>query len=102
MYAIVNIAGKQFKVTQEQKLYVPLLQSEVGSTVEFDNVMLFSDDKGITVGSPIVEGKKVTATVIEHMQDEKVLVFKKKRRKGYRKMVGHRQQFTQIEINTIS
>ena len=102
MYAIVNIAGKQFKVTNEQKLYVPLLQKEVGATVEFDDVMLFSDDSGITVGTPTVEGKKVTATVLEHMKDEKVIVFKKKRRKGYRKMRGHRQQFTQIEINTIS
>ena len=102
MYAIVNIAGKQFKVTETQTLFVPLLTQEVGATVEFPDVMLYSDDNGVEDGTPLLEGKKVTATVLDHMKDEKVIVFKKKRRKGYRKLNGHRQQFTQIEINSIS
>ena len=101
MYAIVNISGKQFKVTQSQQLYVPLLESEVGSTVEFDDVMLYSDDSGVVVGTPRVDSASVTAKVLEHMKDDKVLVFKKKRRKGYRKLNGHRQQYTRIEIDNI-
>ncbi len=102
MYAIVNIAGKQFKVTQSQKLFVPLMETEVGSKVEFSEVILFSDDNGIKIGTPVLQGKKITATVLDHIKDEKVVVFKKKRRKGYRKSNGHRQRFTQIEINSIS
>ena len=101
MYAIVNISGKQFKVTQSQQLYVPLLESEVGSTVEFDDVMLYSDDSGVVVGTPRVDSASVTAKILEHMKDDKVLVFKKKRRKGYRKLNGHRQQYTRIEIDSI-
>ena len=101
MYAIVNISGKQFKVTESQQLYVPLLETEVGSTVEFDDVMLYSDDSGVVVGTPSIDSATVTAKVLEHMKDEKVLVFKKKRRKGYRKLNGHRQQFTRIEIDSI-
>ena len=101
MYAIVTISGKQFKVTPDQKLYVPLLEAEVGGTVEFPEVKLFSDDKGVQVGTPTLESAKVTATVLEHMKDEKVLVFKKKRRKGFQKLNGHRQQFTRIEIASI-
>jgi large subunit ribosomal protein L21 len=101
MYAIVNISGKQFKVTTAQKLYVPLLESEIGSKVEFDDVKLFSDDSGVVVGTPSVDAMKVTATVLEHMKDDKVIVFKKKRRKGYRKLNGHRQQFTRIEVESI-
>lgn len=102
MYAIVNIGGKQFKVEESQTLYVPLLDSEVGAQVEFPDVLLVSGDNGVEVGTPVLEGKKVTATVLDHMKDDKVLVFKKKRRKGYRKLVGHRQNYTQIEINSIS
>lgn len=101
MYAIVNIGGKQFKVEQAEKLYVPLLDKEVGTKVEFDNIVLFSDDKGVKIGTPVVSGARVTATVLEHMKDDKVLVFKKKKRKGYRKLNGHRQQFTRIEIDSI-
>jgi large subunit ribosomal protein L21 len=101
MYAIVNISGKQFKVTQTQQLFVPLLVSEVGSKVEFDDVKLYSDDSGIVVGTPSIDSAKVTATVLEHMKDDKVLIFKKKRRKGYRTLNGHRQQFTRIEIDSI-
>ncbi|MDX9758251.1 MAG: 50S ribosomal protein L21 [Bacteroidota bacterium] len=101
MYAIVNISGKQFKVTTAQQIYVPLLESEVGSKVEFADVRLFADDSGVLVGAPAVASAKVTATVLEHMKDEKVLVFHKKRRKGYRKLNGHRQQLTRIEIESI-
>lgn len=102
MYAIINIAGKQFKVTEEQKLFVPLLSSEIGSKVEFSDVLLVADDKGIKIGTPNVDKSKVTAKVLEHIKDDKVLVFKKKRRKGYRKLNGHRQQFTHIEITKIA
>jgi large subunit ribosomal protein L21 len=101
MYAIVNISGKQFKVTTAQQIFVPLLESEVGSKVEFSDVRLFADDSGVLVGAPSVESARVTATVLEHMKDEKVLVFHKKRRKGYRKLNGHRQQLTRIEIERI-
>lgn len=101
MYAVVNISGKQFKVTPDQKLYVPKLDAEVGVTVEFPDVKLFADEKGVQVGTPTLDNAKVTATVLEHMKDDKVLVFKKKRRKGYQKLNGHRQQMTRIEIASI-
>ncbi len=101
MYAIVNISGKQFKVSAAQKVYVPLLESEVGAKVEFPEVKLYSDDNGVLVGAPNVASAKVTATVLEHVKDDKVLVFKKKRRKGYRVLNGHRQQLTCIEIDSI-
>ncbi len=101
MYAIVNFSGKQFKVSQEQQLYVPLLESGIGSKVEFEDVRLYSDTEGVLVGTPALENAKVTAKVLEHMKDEKVIVFKKKRRKGYRKLNGHRQQYTRIEIESI-
>ena len=101
MYAIVNIKGKQFKVTQSQRLYVPLLDSEKGASVEFPEVLLLSDDDGIEIGTPILENAKVTVTVLNHMKDEKVIVFKKKRRKGYRRLRGHRQQYTHVEIESI-
>ena len=101
MYAIVNISGKQFKVTQEQQLYVPLLESGIGSKVEFEDVRLYSDTEGVLIGTPALDSVKVTAKVLEHMKDDKVLVFKKKRRKGYRRLNGHRQQFTRIEIESI-
>lgn len=101
MYAIVNISGKQFKVSPAQQLFVPLLESEVGSKVEFSDVRLLSDEGGISVGTPLVDSAVVTATVLEHMKDDKILVLKKKRRKGYRKLNGHRQQLTCIEIESI-
>ena len=102
MYAIVEIAGKQFKVAEKQKLFVPLLQSESGDKVAFENIMLFQTDNDVKVGSPFISGMKVEATVLQNIKDEKVLVFKKKRRKSYRRTRGHRQQYTQIEINKIS
>lgn len=101
MYAIVEISGKQFKVSPTDKIYVPILHSEVGSHVEFDAVKLFSDENGIFVGTPNVDTVKVTATVLQHIKDDKVIVYKKKKRKGYQRLKGHRQGYSQIEISSI-
>jgi large subunit ribosomal protein L21 len=101
MYAIVEIAGQQFKVESEKKLYVHLLEAAEGDSVDFDKVLLVDNDGKITIGTPTVNGAKVTAKVLEHVKGDKVLVFKKKRRKGYKKLNGHRQQFTQIQIENI-
>jgi large subunit ribosomal protein L21 len=101
MFAIVEIAGQQHKVSPAEKIYVPKLKAEVGTTVTFDNVLLFSDDKTVMVGNPMVNNLKVEAKVLSHVKDEKVIVFKKKRRKGYRVRKGHRQQYTEIEITNI-
>lgn len=101
MIAVVDILGQQFKVTENTKYYVPRLRQEPESEVTFDQVLLLSDGKETKVGSPVVKGAKVTAKVLEHLKDDKVLVFKKKRRKGYQKMNGHRQQLTRIEVTQI-
>ena len=101
MYAIVEIAGQQFKVTQDLKLYVNSQAAEEGATLTFDNVLLVDNGGAITVGIPTVAGASVTAKVLAHVRGEKVLVFKKKRRKGFRKSRGHRSNFTQIQIETI-
>ena len=102
MFAVVEIAGQQYKVNPEEKLYVPRLEGEVGSEVKFDKVLLLVDDKAVKVGAPVVAGAAVQAKVLAHVKDEKVIVFKKKRRKGYRVKRGHRQQYTQIEITSIA
>ena len=102
MYAVVDIAGQQFKVEENTKYYVPRLDSEVDKAVTFDNVLLFSDGKSTTIGTPSVKGVKVKATVLEHLKDDKVIVFKKKRRKSYRIKNGHRQQLSQIEVTKIT
>ena len=103
MYAIVEINGQQFKVEQGAKLYVNRIKdAEEGKTVEFEKVLLVDNDGAITVGAPTVEGAKVVAEVITPLvKGEKVIVFKKKRRKGYRVKNGHRQQFSQIEIKSV-
>ncbi len=101
MFAVVDILGQQFKVSENTKYYVPRLKQEPESEVTFDQVLLLSDGKETKVGSPVVKGAKVTAKVLSHLKDEKVLVFKKKRRKGYRKQNGHRQQLTRIEVTQI-
>jgi len=101
MYAIVEIAGQQFKVSKDQKLFVHQLNGETGSKVDFNKVLLIDDNGKIKVGTPEVSGAKVSATILSHVKGDKVLIFKKKRRKGYQKMNGHRQQFTQIEINEV-
>ena len=102
MYAIVEIAGQQFKVQKDQKIFVHQLADKAGSKVEFDKVLLVDNDGKVNVGAPAVEGAKVTAKVVSHVKGDKVLVFKKKRRKGYQKQNGHRQAFTQIKIESIS
>jgi large subunit ribosomal protein L21 len=101
MYAIVEIAGQQFKVEKEIKLFVHELEATEGDSVDFDKVLLVDNEGAVTVGTPTVKGAKVTAKVLEHVKGKKVLVFKKKRRKGYKKLNGHRQHFTQIQIENI-
>lgn len=102
MYAIVDIAGQQFKVEQGRKIYVHRLQANEGDKVEFDKVLLVENEGKISVGSPVISGAKVNATVVSHIKGDKVIVFKKKRRKGYQKWNGHRQQFSQIQIDGIT
>ncbi|MBK6371372.1 MAG: 50S ribosomal protein L21 [Flavobacteriales bacterium] len=101
MYAIVDIAGQQFKVTKAQKLKVHRLEAEEGKHVELDNVLLVSDGKTVTVGTPKVDGFRIAAKVLNHGKGDKVLVFKKKRRKGYQKLNGHRQYLTELWIEAI-
>ncbi len=101
MIAVVDILGQQFKVTENTKYYVPRLEQEPESEVTFDQVLLLSDGNETKIGSPVVKGAKVTAKILSHLKDDKVLVFKKKRRKGYRKLNGHRQQLTRIEVTQI-
>jgi len=101
MYAIVEIAGQQFKVEKERKIFVQRLEAMEGDEVHFEKVLLVDDDGKVTVGTPVVEGARVTAKVLEHVKGDKVLVFKKKRRKGYKKLNGHRQQYTRIQIDSI-
>lgn len=98
MYAIVEIAGQQFKITKDQKIFVHRLDAEEGAEVEFDKVLLTADGNTIEVGAPVVNGAKIKAKVLAHVKSDKVMVFKKKRRKGYQKMNGHRQLLTQIQI----
>ena len=102
MYAIVEIAGQQFKIEKDRRVYVQRLQAEEGSQVKFDRVMLVDNDGDVKVGTPTVNGAAVTATVVKHLKGDKVLVFKKKRRKGYQKLNGHRQCLTAIKIDEIS
>ncbi len=101
MYAIVEIAGQQFKVEKDQKIFVHRLEGKEGDALEFDRVLLRANDEKIEVGAPVVEGAMVKAKVLEHVKADKILVFKKKRRKGYQKMNGHRQLMTQIQIEEI-
>lgn len=102
MYAIVKIQGFQFKVEPNKKYYVHRMQAEEGATVEFKDVLLIDNDGKVSVGTPYVANASVTAKVLQHVKGDKVLVFKKKRRKGYKKLRGHRQQFTQIQIEQIN
>ena len=98
MYAIVEIAGQQFKVEKDQQIFVHRLDSEEGSKVDFDKVLLLDDAGTVNVGAPVITGAKVTAKVLEHLKGDKVIVFKKKRRKGYKVKNGHRQYLTKLEI----
>ena len=102
MYAIVDISGKQFKVTKDQFVYAPLMAEQEGASVVFDQVLLLDNEGSIEVGAPLVEGAKVTGKVLGHVKGDKVIIFKKKRRKGYKKTQGHRQDFTKVLIEGIS
>ena len=101
MFAIVEIAGQQFKVESEQELFVHRLDAKEGDSVKFDNVLLTSDGSKVNIGAPTVKGAQVNATVLEHLKGDKVIVFKKKRRKGYRVKNGHRQSFSKIKVDSI-
>ena len=102
MYAVVEIQGTQFKVSKDQKLYVNRIDAKEGSKVSFDNVLLIDDGKKVQVGKPSLSGTSVEAKVLSHLKDDKVIVFKKKRRKGYKVKNGHRQPITEIIIQGIS
>ena len=101
MFAVVEIAGQQYKVEKDQEIFVHRLEGEAGSKVEFDNVLLVDRDGAVEVGTPTVKAK-VSASIVEHLKGDKVIVFKKKRRKGYQKSNGHRQYLTKIKINGIA
>jgi len=98
MYAIVEIAGQQFKVEEGKKIFVHRLEAEEGANIEFDKVLLIEDDGKITIGEPVITDYVVDGVVLDHMRGDKVIVFKKKRKKGYRIKNGHRQNFSQVEI----
>jgi large subunit ribosomal protein L21 len=102
MYAVVEIAGTQVKVSPSDKVFVPKISSEVGSIIKFNKVILTGDEKKASVGSPYVKGAFVEAKVLRHIKDETVIVLKKKKRKGYRVRNGHRQQYTEIEITNLA
>mgnify|MGYP005840766965 FL=1 len=101
MYAIVDIAGQQFKVEKGKTFFVHRLNADEGSSVEFSKILLADNDGKVTVGAPYINGAKISAKVVKHLKGDKVLVFKKKRRNGYRKLNGHRQCFSKIEIENI-
>ena len=101
MYAIINISGKQYKAISGARLRVPKQEGETGTSLTFDKVLLINDGKNTEVGEPILKGASVTGTIIEHGRNKKILVYKKKRRKGYQRKNGHRQWFTEIEFGTI-
>jgi large subunit ribosomal protein L21 len=101
MYAIVNIAGKQFKVAKDQYIYAPKMEGEIGAAVKFADVLLTDDGGKVSIGAPTVKGITVSGKILEHVKGNKVIVFKKKRRKGYQVKNGHRQQFTKVQIESI-
>ncbi len=101
MYAIVNIYGHQYRVTEQERVKVSLLASRTGQKVTFDQVLLLDDGKTIKVGGPFVKNATVTANILEHGRDRKILIYKKKRRKGYQRKNGHRQDYTLIQIEKI-
>jgi large subunit ribosomal protein L21 len=101
MYAIVDIAGQQFKVEKDQKMYVHRQEGEAGAELSFEKVLLVDKDGKVTIGKPAVKNAKVTAKILAHVKGDKVIIFKKNRRKGYKLKKGHRQQYTQIQIEEI-
>ncbi|HRH66703.1 MAG TPA: 50S ribosomal protein L21 [Bacteroidia bacterium] len=101
MYAIVNIAGQQFKVQKDQTVIVHRLGGEEGKTLEFSDVVLVDDNGKVKIGAPTIKGASVSAKILSHVRGDKVIIFKKKRRKGYQKQTGHRQDLTKIQIEAI-
>ena len=101
MYAVVEIAGQQFKVEKDQKVYVNRLDGKEGSKISFDNILMLDNSGKIVLGDPVVKGASVQAKIVKHLKDDKVIVFKKKRRKGYKVKNGHRQALTQIVVENI-
>ena len=101
MYAIVDIAGKQYKVEKDQFVYAPLLEGKEGTKVDFDKVLLGDNEGKVKVGTPTIKGAKVSGKILEHLKDDKVVVFKKKRRKGYKVKNGHRQKYSKVLIQDI-
>ena len=101
MYAIVDIAGQQYKVAKDQYVYAPKMEGEAGTAVSFDKVLLMDNGSGVEVGAPVVKGAKVSGKILEHVKGDKVIIFKKKRRKGYAVKNGHRQQYTKVQIESI-
>jgi large subunit ribosomal protein L21 len=102
MYVIVEIAGQQFKVEKDQKLFVHRLEGAEGDSVSFDKILLIDNDGQVKIGTPTIEDASISAKILKHLKGDKVIVFKKKRRKGYAVKNGHRQQFTQIQIEEIN
>ena len=102
MFAIINIAGKQYRVEEGDELKVPHLDTAEGETLKFDQILLTNDGKNVAIGSPILDGASVSATIINHGRDRKIRIFKKKRRKGYRRNNGHRQNNSLIKIGAIT
>ena len=101
MYAVVEIAGQQFKVEKDQKVYINRLEGKEGSKISFDNILMLDNSGKIVLGNPVVKGASVEAKIVKHLKDDKVIVFKKKRRKGYKVKNGHRQALTQILVENI-
>lgn len=101
MYAIVEIAGKQFRITRDQYIYTPKMEQEVGSPILFDKILLLQDKQELHIGSPVVLGAKAEGKVLEHVRGDKLIVFKRKRRKGYKLKQGHRQGYTKVLIENI-
>lgn len=102
MYSIIEQGGFQYKVKVGDKIKVPLLDAPEGSEIKIDRVLLFSDEYGVKIGNPVVEGVSLTAKVLGHFKDKKVLIIKRKRRKDYKRKKGHRQQYTQLQIVSIN
>ena len=102
MYAVVKVAGKQYKVQTDEVIRVPLLSEEVGQTIEFNQVLSTGEGSDIQVGTPFLEGAKVSAEILSHGKDKKIRVFKMKRRKNYRRTFGHRTGYTELKIKAIS
>ncbi len=102
MYAVVDIAGKQYKIAEKEKVTVPRLNAGIGDKLELDKVLLISSDDGVKIGQPVLESAKVEVSVLNHDRAKKVIVFKKKRRKDYKVTKGHRQPYTQIQVEKIS